>query len=231
MENNTNTENGSSHSWWLDNTHNRLHQSQWLQSTLSELEKKVKNILSFIEDDGDTFAERAEMFYKKRPLLIKSVENLQESYKLLAGNYDQLLKRYEHLRAFSKLDSPIFANPNRFSPKVLQYDLKSEDLLKKKRYEFFQFDDDLENRCDEMRLSVMKLVEDNLELQAELVKSNDRKREAITELRAHVKKLVGENNELKSKLARMEADVKRNRSQFSRAKDLILKKILPELRN
>ncbi|XP_023731301.1 protein NETWORKED 3C [Lactuca sativa] len=228
MENNTNTDNGSSHSWWLDNTHNnRLHQSQWLQSTLSELEKKVKNILSFIEDDGDTFAERAEMFYKKRPLLIKSVEDLQESYKLLAGNYHQLLKRYENLRAFSKLDSPIFANPNRFSPKVLQScDHNFEDELKKKRYEFFQFADDLENRCDEMRLSVMKLVEDNLELQDVLVKRNDQKREAINELRAHVKKLVGENYELKSKLARMEADVKRNRSQFLRAKDLIFKKIL-----
>lgn len=35
MENNN--EDGSPYSWWLNNSHNRPHQSQWLQSTLSGL--------------------------------------------------------------------------------------------------------------------------------------------------------------------------------------------------
>ncbi|KAL4569496.1 hypothetical protein LXL04_025135 [Taraxacum kok-saghyz] len=214
------TENGSSHSWWLDNTHNRPHQSQWLHSTLSDLEKKVKHILSLIEDDGDTFAERAEMFYKKKPLLIKSVEDLHESYKHLAEKYDQLIKRHENVRAFP--------NPNRFPQLQSSNADQNYETFKKKRCEF---DDGLEKRWTEMGLTVMKLVEDNLEQQAELVKKNDQKREAINELCVHVRKLVAENNELKTKLARMEADIKRKRSQFSKAKEVILKKILPEPRN
>ncbi|GKE71921.1 NETWORKED 3A-like protein [Tanacetum coccineum] len=70
----------------MENNHNRYHQSQWLQSTLSDVENKVKNIcLRFwIEVIGDTFAKRAEMYYKKEPRSLKSVEDLHGSYKSLA---------------------------------------------------------------------------------------------------------------------------------------------------
>ncbi|KAA8530004.1 hypothetical protein F0562_034540 [Nyssa sinensis] len=82
----------SSNSWWW-NSHNRPHdhQSQWLQATLSELEEKTKMIVKSIEDDGDSFAKRAEMYYKKRPQLIHLVEDLHRSYRSLALNYNHLL--------------------------------------------------------------------------------------------------------------------------------------------
>ncbi|XP_027099354.2 uncharacterized protein [Coffea arabica] len=75
------------------------HQSQWLQSTLAELERKIQKILELVEDDGDTFAQRAEMYYKKRPELIGVVEDLRKSYISLANKYDIL--RSESLCASS----------------------------------------------------------------------------------------------------------------------------------
>ncbi|XP_027152589.1 protein NETWORKED 3A-like [Coffea eugenioides] len=75
------------------------HQSQWLQSTLAELERKIQKILELVEDDGDTFAQRAEMYYKKRPELIRVVEDLRKSYISLANKYDIL--RSESLCASS----------------------------------------------------------------------------------------------------------------------------------
>jgi hypothetical protein len=61
-------------------------------------------MLSIIEDDGVSFAKRAEMFYKSRPELIKMVEDLHKSYRLLAQKYDQLKS------------ASILAIPRPFSP-------------------------------------------------------------------------------------------------------------------
>lgn len=95
MEKNS-SDHGSSHSWWLDN-HNRPHQSLWLQSTLSEFSTEIKTMLTLIEDDGDAFAKRAEMFYQKRPELIRLLEDLHRSFCALADKYDQL--KSESIRA------------------------------------------------------------------------------------------------------------------------------------
>ncbi|GJW31388.1 NETWORKED 3A-like protein [Tanacetum coccineum] len=209
----------------------RGEESQRLQSTLSDVENKVKNMLSLMEDDGDTFAKRAEMYYKKRPSLVEYVEDLRGSYKSLAKKYDQLMNRYKSTRTFSKPGSPI-SEHKRFPLKVQN---SSSDL----DYEFLDFegqlspdsqtgkpkvvmvDDDFEKNWEELRLNVIKLVDENLEQQAELVKRNDEKREAINGLRANVQRLVAGNVELKSRLAHMNVDVKSNRSQLSKAKNVI----------
>lgn len=63
------------------------HQSQWLQSTVADLERKIKMIFELVDDKGDTFAQRAEMYYQKKPELIKVVEDLRRSYISLANKY------------------------------------------------------------------------------------------------------------------------------------------------
>ncbi|XP_024196330.2 protein NETWORKED 3A [Rosa chinensis] len=94
-------------SWWWD-SHNRPHHSQWLQATLSDLDEKTKLMLNIIEEDGDSFAKRAEMFFKRKPELITRLEDFYKSYRSLAENYDQLrseLIQAAQLRSFSSLDS------------------------------------------------------------------------------------------------------------------------------
>ncbi|ERM97067.1 hypothetical protein AMTR_s00122p00114480 [Amborella trichopoda] len=41
-------------------------QSKWLDQNLRDMEVKVKSMLKLIEEDVDSLAKRAEMFYKER---------------------------------------------------------------------------------------------------------------------------------------------------------------------
>ncbi|XP_009770113.1 protein NETWORKED 3A [Nicotiana sylvestris] len=81
----------SSQWWWFDiqkkSTPNR---SPWLHSTLSELDEKTEAMLRIVEQDADSFAQRAEMYYKKRPQLINMVEEFYRAHRLLAEKYDQI---------------------------------------------------------------------------------------------------------------------------------------------
>lgn len=79
----------NAYSWWWA-SHIRTRQGKWLQQNLQDMEEKVTNILKIIEEDADSFAKRAEMYYKNRPELINFVE---ESYKA----YRSLAERYEHM--------------------------------------------------------------------------------------------------------------------------------------
>ncbi|XP_050374748.1 protein NETWORKED 3A-like [Argentina anserina] len=100
-------DNAAAFSWWWD-SHNRPHHSQWLQATLSDVDEKTKLMLNIIEEDGDTFAKRADMFFKRKPELITRLEDFYKSYRSLAENYDQLRSEViqaAHLRSFSTLDS------------------------------------------------------------------------------------------------------------------------------
>lgn len=57
---------------------------------MSELDRKTKAMLKLIEEDADSFAQLAEMYYKKRPELISMVEDFYRTHRALAERYDQL---------------------------------------------------------------------------------------------------------------------------------------------
>ena len=52
------------------------------------MDSKVKQMIKLIEEDADSFARRAEMYYKKRPELMKLVEEFYRAYRGLAERYD-----------------------------------------------------------------------------------------------------------------------------------------------
>ncbi|KAL0389471.1 UNVERIFIED_CONTAM: protein NETWORKED 1D [Sesamum calycinum] len=52
------------------------------------MDVKVKSMIKLIEEDADSFARRAEMYYKKRPELMKLVEEFYRAYRALAERYD-----------------------------------------------------------------------------------------------------------------------------------------------
>ncbi|KAL6657413.1 hypothetical protein ACP70R_005193 [Stipagrostis hirtigluma subsp. patula] len=78
-----------SQAWWFD-SHNRAKPSPWLSSTLSELDDKTKQMLKLIEQDADSFAQRAEMYYKKRPILVDMLGDLYRTHRSLAEQHDLL---------------------------------------------------------------------------------------------------------------------------------------------
>ncbi|XP_059629787.1 protein NETWORKED 2B-like [Cornus florida] len=60
------------------------------------MEEKVDYILKIIEEDGDSFASRAEMYYRKRPELTNFVEDSFRGYRALAERYDHLSRELQN---------------------------------------------------------------------------------------------------------------------------------------
>ncbi|KAK8486508.1 hypothetical protein V6N13_045941 [Hibiscus sabdariffa] len=81
------TDSKGMYSWWW-NSHISPKNSKWLQENLTDMDAKVKQMIKLIEEDADSFARRAEMFYKKRPELTKLVEEFYRAYRSLAERYD-----------------------------------------------------------------------------------------------------------------------------------------------
>ncbi|KAL1827426.1 hypothetical protein ACET3Z_005838 [Daucus carota] len=75
------------YSWWWD-SHICPKNSRWLQENLTDMDSKIKSMIKLIEEDADSFARRAEMYYKKRPELMKLVEEFYRAYRALAERYD-----------------------------------------------------------------------------------------------------------------------------------------------
>ncbi|KAJ6810618.1 protein NETWORKED 4B-like [Iris pallida] len=78
-----------SHSWWWD-SHVSPKNSKWLAENLEEMDRYVKEMLKLIEEEGDSFAKKAEMYYQKRPELISHVEGFYRMYRALAERYDHV---------------------------------------------------------------------------------------------------------------------------------------------
>ncbi|MED6172313.1 hypothetical protein PIB30_048919 [Stylosanthes scabra] len=54
------------------------------------MDEKVTQVLKILEEEGDSFARRAEMYYKRRPELISFVEETYKAYRALAERYDHI---------------------------------------------------------------------------------------------------------------------------------------------
>ncbi|KAG1347732.1 protein NETWORKED 1A [Cocos nucifera] len=52
------------------------------------MDNKIREMIKLIEEDADSFAKRAEMFYRKRPEIMKLVEEFYRAYRALAERYD-----------------------------------------------------------------------------------------------------------------------------------------------
>ncbi|TVU17289.1 hypothetical protein EJB05_33310 [Eragrostis curvula] len=78
--------------WWWD-SHIGPQNSKWLSENLEEMEKQVKEMLGFIEEEeGEFSAEKSELFHQKRPLLITHVKNFHRMYRALAERYDSMTR-------------------------------------------------------------------------------------------------------------------------------------------
>ncbi|KMT00209.1 hypothetical protein BVRB_1g020240 [Beta vulgaris subsp. vulgaris] len=106
----------SAYSWWWA-SHIRTKQSKWLEQNLQDMEEKVKFMLRIIEQEGDSFAKRAEMYYKKRPELIHSVEESYRAYRALAERFDHLSK---DLQSANRTIATVF-------PEQVQLSIESDD--------------------------------------------------------------------------------------------------------
>ncbi|KAF2301813.1 hypothetical protein GH714_029508 [Hevea brasiliensis] len=80
--------NGASCSSTPDN-HDCPQQSQWLQLTLSDSNKRIKAMMTLLEEDDNT-STRDEIHCKRRVKLFQMLEGFNNSYRSLAEKYDKL---------------------------------------------------------------------------------------------------------------------------------------------
>ncbi|XP_044474993.1 protein NETWORKED 2A-like [Mangifera indica] len=101
--------------WWA--SHIRTKQSKWLEQSLQDMEEKVDEMLKIIENDGDSFVQRVNMYYRKRPILINNVEYSYRSYRALAERYDHLSKE---LQSANRTIATV-------CPEQVQFEMDDED--------------------------------------------------------------------------------------------------------
>ncbi|XP_028802158.1 protein NETWORKED 2A-like [Neltuma alba] len=78
----------------------------------TDMEEKVAETLQILEDDGDSFAQRAEMYYKKRPELVSFVEETFRAYRALAERYDHLSRE---LQSANRTIASVFPDQVQYS--------------------------------------------------------------------------------------------------------------------
>ncbi|KAK1362670.1 kinase-interacting protein 1-like [Heracleum sosnowskyi] len=79
----------NAYSWWWA-SHIRTKQSRWLEQSMQDMDEKVEYVLKLFQEDGDSFIQKAEMYYNRRPELIEFVEEAYRAYRALAERYDKL---------------------------------------------------------------------------------------------------------------------------------------------
>ncbi|XP_042387184.1 kinase-interacting family protein-like [Zingiber officinale] len=80
----------------------------WLRAALEDIENRVQSLAVKLPDnsESDSFAERAENYYQKRPQLVALLHDLHHRYVYLADRYSQSL-RHRHRRRASSVSSDI----------------------------------------------------------------------------------------------------------------------------
>ncbi|XP_009414182.2 protein NETWORKED 3C [Musa acuminata AAA Group] len=204
---------GPSHSWWFA-SQDRLQsstQSSWLSSTLSELEEKTKQMLNLIEEDADSFAKRAEMYYKRRPQLVDMIEDFYRAHRSLAEQHDQLKSGSAVRRSISVCpaffdrscsrsisssdadEGPKFSTDSFYSEESEVDDPEQEENEAENKPRVMS--DEGTDRYLVMKLKheLERLREENAKLKAEIAGKDEEKRDVIRQLALSLDILKEEN--------------------------------------
>ncbi|PWA87013.1 KIP1-like protein [Artemisia annua] len=181
--------------WWFDRESNITRKSSWLRSTLAELDEKTETMLKLIEENGDTFAQRAEMYYKNRPELINIIEDFYEAHRSLALRYDQ--RRTSHVtNVDDSYDSSYESDSNHDqdfgAPKTIDPQFNEEESSSAS----------INEENINLREEIARLKEENKFQKELLAEKDEEKREAIRQLSLCVDLLMQDNLYLRKKIAR-----------------------------
>lgn len=213
--------------WWWFESHKSSKHSQWLQSTLAgyflftqihfiinnlcffffykiggwvgaELDAKTKAMLKLIEGNADSFAQRAETYYKKRPELICFVEDFYRAHRSLAEKFDHL-KSSDYGSRSSKfpqqsMDSVSDSNSH-FQDAHSEIADPEDDELDS------PFASHKEDETWNLEQERSKLIEESDALRKQLLDKDEEKREVIRQLSLTLETLKDENLSLKRRLS------------------------------
>ena len=221
-----------------------------LLSLILELDNKTETMLKLIEADADSFAQRAEMYYKKRPELVSMVEEFYRAHRSLAEKYD-LVKSDSGTRVLTTLRSPFSSAKYQFEKpmSVVTDDSYSETCDPEDSAESEVDDPELEDDeqecqtpiCEKpkeekvssaidyeelrkLKEEVERLQEENRAQKDQLKQKDDEKREVIRQLSLAVDVLKEENVKLKKCLAK-DSSKRQSPFEFNKLKESLFGKM------
>lgn len=162
-------------------------------------------MLKLIEEDADSFAQRAEMYYKKRPELVRMVEDFYRTHRSLAERYDQVKPN-----TFSSGGSPFASAKYQFE-KLMNfadngYDTYSDNC---------DLDESVESEVDDPD-------QEEEEIKRVVIKAANDDNEEIVRLRDEIKRLNEENKVHKEQLKQKDTicdEVMMLREEIKRLRD------------
>ncbi|KAK6141312.1 hypothetical protein DH2020_024948 [Rehmannia glutinosa] len=229
----------SSHWWWFD-SHNKgnSNRSPWLQSTLADLDEKTKTMLKLIEEDADSFAQRAEMYYKKRPELISMVEDFYRTHRSLAERYDQSksetrlitpwssplpFTKYRLEKSLSLIDKTYDSySDEAYGPEEESDESEVDDPEEEEEQQQQKEQHPVEYETEEvlrLRQELERLREENKVQKDEIMRKDEEKREVIRQLSLGMDLLRDENLKLRQCIAMNNTPKKENRVEYNKLKD------------
>ncbi|XP_017238075.1 protein NETWORKED 3A isoform X1 [Daucus carota subsp. sativus] len=232
--------------WWLVENNNAMKatRSSWLQSTLSDLDEKTKAMLKIVEEDADSFAQRAEMYYRKRPELISMVEEFYRSHRSLAERYDQLksdsgsrlatpwapslsFTKYRGDKLICSTERSYDSYSETYEPEESSGDSEVDDP---EPVEESKCDNEVDNEVSsedrseseevlKLREEIAKLKEENKLQEESLLLKDEEKREAIRQLSFTVDMLKEDNMKLRKLVAAKETPKKQSPIDFIKSNE------------
>jgi KIP1-like protein len=168
-------------------------------------------MLRLIEEDADSFAQRAEMYYKKRPLLVEMIGDFYRNHRSLAEQCDQLRSssNVPRIKLFgvptlSSLSSCSYVSSTCSSESDSEVDDPEPDSILDTESE--------QDGSSEMELK--RFREENKALKVELEAKDEEKREVIRQLSYAIDLLETENRSLRKKHVKESAKREGTRGGF-----------------
>ncbi|CAA2956388.1 NETWORKED 3A-like [Olea europaea subsp. europaea] len=193
-------------------------------------------MLKLVEEDADFFAKRAEMYYKRRPELINTVEDLYQAQRSLAEGYDQVKSESGTRLVTTPWSSPLSINKSLLEKSISlcdkAYDSYSEtygpeesdesEVDDPEEVETVQ-DNDVIEKTELMKLKeeLKRLREGNEVLKEQLLQKEDEKLEVIRQLSFAMDLLREENVRLRKNCNALNMP-KKEKPQFNRSNDSFL---------
>lgn len=190
-------------------------------------------MLKLVEEDADSFAKRAEMYYKRRPELINMVEDLYRSHRSLAERYDQVKSE-----SGTRLVTTPWSSPLSFKKFQLEKSISLSDKAYDSYSETYGPEESDESEVDdpeevdtvqdndvteteklmELKEELKKLGEENEVLNEQLLQKDEEKREVIRQLSLAMDLLREENIKLRKNCIALNTP-KKEKLQFNKSKD------------
>ncbi|KAF7060802.1 hypothetical protein CFC21_067556 [Triticum aestivum] len=233
------------YSWWWD-SHICPKNSKWLQENLEDMDSKIKLMIKIIEEDAESFAKKAEMYYRRRPELMALLEELYRAYRALAERYDHAAGdlRQAHKKIAEAFPDQVLMDPDDDLPAESATTETDQDNAEMARY-FLSFmnsgDPKMHGKDDQdyekLQNELASLTQENQDLKKRITSVLEQSncaesevlclKEALAQQEAEKETAVLQCQQSSARLQNLRSEILHTQEQFNRLKEEMQTGLLP----